>query len=120
MKRHGFGGQPASHGQSLMHRGMGSAGGSQGSGSRVLPGKRMAGNMGNESVTVKNLKVLQVDEKNGIVVVTGSVPGPKNQVVKVQDALGKPWPKGPMSLAELQPAEVLSSEPVVEAATVAA
>ena len=71
MKRHGFSGQPASHGQSLMHRGMGSAGGSQGSGSRVLPGKRMAGNMGNESVTVKNLKVLQVDEKNGIVVVTG-------------------------------------------------
>ena len=71
MKRHGFGGQPASHGQSLMHRGMGSAGGSQGSGSRVLPGKRMAGNMGNESVTVKNLKVLQVDEANGIVVVNG-------------------------------------------------
>lgn len=71
MKRHGFSGQPASHGQSLMHRGMGSAGGSQGSGSRVLPGKRMAGNMGNESVTVKNLKVLQVDEANGIVVVNG-------------------------------------------------
>ena len=72
MKRHGFSGQPASHGQSLMHRGMGSAGGSQGSGSRVLPGKRMAGNMGNESVTVKNLKVLQVDEKNGIVVLNGT------------------------------------------------
>ena len=71
MKRHGFGGQPASHGQSLMHRGMGSAGGSQGSGSRVLPGKRMPGNMGNESVTVKNLRVLQVDEPNGIVVVQG-------------------------------------------------
>jgi large subunit ribosomal protein L3 len=55
-----------------MHRGMGSAGGSQGSGSRVLPGKRMAGRMGNESVTVKNLKVLQVDEENGIVVVNGT------------------------------------------------
>ncbi|KAF1922025.1 mitochondrial 54S ribosomal protein YmL9 [Ampelomyces quisqualis] len=104
MKRHGFSGQPASHGQSLMHRGMGSAGGSQGSGSRVLPGKRMAGNMGNESVTVKNLKILQVDEENGIVVVTGAVPGPKNQVIKLQDALGKPWPKGPMSVAELQSA----------------
>lgn len=74
MKRHGFGGQPASHGQSLMHRGMGSAGGSQGSGSRVLPGKRMAGNMGNERVTVKNLKVLQVDEVNGILVVNGKSP----------------------------------------------
>jgi large subunit ribosomal protein L3 len=55
-----------------MHRGMGSAGGSQGSGSRVLPGKRMPGNMGNESVTVKNLRVLQVDEPNGIVVVQGT------------------------------------------------
>ena len=75
MKRHGFGGQPASHGQSLMHRGMGSAGGSQGSGSRVLPGKRMPGRMGNESVTVKNLKVLQVDEKNGILVVNGMFMG---------------------------------------------
>ena len=71
MKRHGFSGQPASHGNSLTHRAMGSAGGSQGSGSRVLPGKRMAGNMGNESVTIKNLKVLQVDDANGIVVVTG-------------------------------------------------
>lgn len=74
MKRHGFGGQPASHGQSLMHRGMGSAGGSQGSGSRVLPGKRMAGRMGNERVTVKNLKVLKVDNANGIVVVNGKLP----------------------------------------------
>jgi large subunit ribosomal protein L3 len=99
MKRHNFSGQPASHGQSLMHRGMGSAGGSQGSGSRVLPGKRMAGNMGNESKTVKNLKVLQVDEENGILVVHGSVPGPKNQILRVQDALGKPWPTGPMSVA---------------------
>jgi large subunit ribosomal protein L3 len=120
MKRHGFSGQPASHGQSLMHRGMGSSGGSQGSGSRVLPGKRMAGNMGNESVTVKNLRVLQVDEKNSIVVVMGCVPGPKNQVIKVQDALGKPWPKGPMSVAELLPAEVLSTAPVTDAAAVTA
>ncbi|KAF2025105.1 mitochondrial 54S ribosomal protein YmL9 [Setomelanomma holmii] len=98
MKRHGFSGQPASHGQSLMHRGMGSAGGSQGSGSRVLPGKRMAGNMGNESVTVKNLKVLQVDEKNGIVVVNGCVPGPRGRLIRVQDARAKQWPEGPMTV----------------------
>lgn len=123
MKRHNFSGQPASHGQSLMHRGMGSAGGSQGSGSRVLPGKRMAGNMGNESVTVKNLKVLQVDEKNGIVVVNGAVPGPKNQIIRVQDALGKPFPTSPMSVSELQPAvEVVGGPEGVEttAASVAA
>jgi large subunit ribosomal protein L3 len=80
----------------------------------------MAGNMGNESVTVKNLKVLQVDEKNGIVVVNGAVPGPKNQVIKLQDALGKPWPKGPMSVAELQPAvKVLETSPVTEATATA-
>ncbi|KAF2636037.1 mitochondrial 54S ribosomal protein YmL9 [Massarina eburnea CBS 473.64] len=114
MKRHGFSGQPASHGQSLMHRGMGSAGGSQGSGSRVLPGKRMAGRMGNERVTVKNLKVLQVDETNGIVVVNGCVPGPKNQIIRVQDALGKPWPKAPMSVREISPAVI--REPAVVAA----
>ncbi|KAF2732440.1 mitochondrial 54S ribosomal protein YmL9 [Polyplosphaeria fusca] len=101
MKRHGFSGQPASHGQSLMHRGMGSAGGSQGSGSRVLPGKRMAGNMGNENVTVKNLRVMKVDQENGIVVVNGCVPGPRNGVVRLQDAMKKPWPKGPMTLQEI-------------------
>lgn len=71
MKRHGFTGQPASHGVSLTHRSMGSAGGSQGSGSRVHPGKRMAGNMGGERHTVQNLKVLMIDESNGIVVVNG-------------------------------------------------
>lgn len=116
MKRHGFGGQPASHGQSLMHRGMGSAGGSQGSGSRVLPGKRMAGNMGNESVTVKNLKVLQVDAANGILVVTGAVPGPKNQIIRVSDARDKPWPAGPMSTTDLSPSEVLATAASAEVA----
>lgn len=120
MKRHGFSGQPASHGNSLTHRAMGSAGGSQGSGSRVLPGKRMAGNMGNESVTVKNLKVLQIDEKNGIVVVKGCVPGPKNQIIRVSDALGKPWPKGPMTTAELAPAEILATAGSTEASTATA
>jgi large subunit ribosomal protein L3 len=117
MKRHNFSGQPASHGQSLMHRGMGSAGGSQGSGSRVLPGKRMAGNMGNESKTVKNLQVLQIDEANGILVVTGSVPGPKNQILRVQDALGKPWPAGPMSVGS---EEVVLEGAAGEAAAAAA
>lgn len=71
MKRWGFAGQPASHGVSLTHRSMGSAGGSQGSGSRVHPGKKMAGNMGNQSHTVQNLKVMLVDVANGLVVVAG-------------------------------------------------
>ncbi|KAF8474956.1 translation protein [Kalaharituber pfeilii] len=56
MKRHGWGGQPASHGNSLSHRVLGSAGQSQGGGSRVYPGKTMAGRMGGHQVTVQNLK----------------------------------------------------------------
>lgn len=71
MKRHGFGGQGRSHGVSLTHRSLGSAGPSQGGGSRVYPGKKMAGNMGNEQNTVQNLKILKVDKDNGIVVVNG-------------------------------------------------
>ena len=71
MKRHGFSGQPASHGVSLTHRAMGSAGQSQGGGSRVYPGKKMAGRMGGQQVTVQNVKVLKVDDENGLVVLNG-------------------------------------------------
>ena len=71
MKRHGFGGQPASHGTSLTHRALGSAGQSQGGGSRVYPGKKMAGRMGGQQVTVQNIKVLKVDEGNGLVILSG-------------------------------------------------
>ncbi|PYH41804.1 mitochondrial 54S ribosomal protein uL3m [Aspergillus saccharolyticus JOP 1030-1] len=93
MKRHGFGGQDRSHGVSLTHRSLGSAGPSQGGGSRVYPGKKMAGNMGNEQNTIQNLEILQVDQVNGIVVVNGSISGPKGCVVRIQDALKKPWPR---------------------------
>ena len=71
MKRWGMGGQPASHGISLTHRSMGSSGGGQGSGSRVHPGKKMAGRMGGEQHTVQNLKVVKVDDENGMIVVHG-------------------------------------------------
>ncbi|KAL3473748.1 translation protein [Aspergillus californicus] len=92
MKRHGFGGQDRSHGVSLTHRSLGSAGPSQGGGSRVYPGKKMAGNMGNEQNTVQNLKVLKVDRENGLVLVNGSVSGPKGCIIRIQDAIKKPWP----------------------------
>lgn len=92
MKRHGFAGQEASHGNSKNHRTMGSAGASQGSGSRILPGKKMPGNMGNERVTVQNLAVLRVDNELGIIVVKGAVAGPKGRVVMIQDAVKKPPP----------------------------
>ena len=76
MKRHGFKGQPASHGVSLTHRSMGSAGQSQGGGSRVLPGKKMPGRMGGHQVTTQNVKVMKVDEEKGIVVLNGPLPRP--------------------------------------------
>jgi len=100
MKRHGMRGQGASHGNSKAHRLMGSSGGSQGSGSRVHPGKRMPGRMGGQQVTVQNAKVLQVDGQKGIVVLNGCVPGPKGCVVKIQDAIKKPWPVVPAGAME--------------------
>ncbi|PLN75574.1 mitochondrial 54S ribosomal protein YmL9 [Aspergillus taichungensis] len=103
MKRHGFGGQDRSHGVSLTHRSLGSSGPGQGGGSRVYPGKKMAGNMGNQQNTVQNLKVLKVDSENGIIVVQGAVSGPKGCQVRIQDAIKKPWP-------EVAPAE-LPAEP---------
>ncbi|KAF3905806.1 hypothetical protein AA313_de0205431 [Arthrobotrys entomopaga] len=86
MKRHGFSGQPASHGNSLMHRAMGSAGQSQGGGSRVLPGKRMAGRMGGQRVTISMIQVMDVNNQLNTVVVKGPVPGPIDGVVTIQDA----------------------------------
>lgn len=86
MKRHGFSGQEASHGNSKNHRTIGSVGPSQGSGSRVLPGKKMPGRMGNEWVTVQNLRVVKIDKELGIVLVDGPVPGPKGRLLKLQDA----------------------------------
>ncbi|KAK4139832.1 translation protein [Dichotomopilus funicola] len=92
MKRHGFSGQGASHGNSKNHRTPGSVGPSQGSGSRVLPGKKMPGRMGNEQVTIQNLPILLVDNDLGLIVVKGCVAGPKGTIVKVQDACKKEPP----------------------------
>ncbi|KAK7948947.1 mitochondrial 54S ribosomal protein uL3m [Apiospora aurea] len=82
MKRHNFGGQGASHGNSKNHRTIGTTGPSQGGGSRVHPGKKMPGRMGNERVTVQNLRVLKVDNEMGIVVISGHVAGPKGCVAR--------------------------------------
>lgn len=73
MKKWGFKGQGRSHGVSKTHRSMGSAGQSQGGGSRVLPGKKMAGRMGGQQVTTQNVKVMKVDDEKGIVVLNGRI-----------------------------------------------
>ncbi len=73
MKRHHFRGGAASHG-SMFHRAPGSIG-SSAFPSRTFPGMRMAGRMGGDRVTVKNLEVLRIDEENNLLVVRGAVPG---------------------------------------------
>ena len=101
MKRWNFKGQPASHGNSKNHRTMGSSGASQGSGSRVHPGKKMPGNMGGQQVTTQNAKVLKVDEAKGIIVLNGCIAGPDGCIVKIQDAIKKPWPVIPAAVEEV-------------------
>jgi large subunit ribosomal protein L3 len=89
VKRHGFAGGPASHGSSLFHRGPGSIGSVRGGSGRVFPGKRMAGHMGTDRVTVQNLAVVKVDRENNCLLVKGAVPGARNGYVMVKPALKK-------------------------------
>lgn len=81
VKRHGFKGGPRTHGQKHSERKPGSigAGGIQ----RVFKGLRMAGRMGSDRITVKNLKVVQVDKKNNLLLVRGAVPGRKGTLVEI-------------------------------------
>lgn len=86
MKRHGFSGGPKTHGQSDRHRAPGSIGSSATPG-RVFKGQKMAGQMGNERVTVQNLKVLRVDTDRNLLLVEGSVPGPNKGTLLIRRAV---------------------------------
>ena len=88
MKRHNFGGLRASHGVSISHRSHGSTGQNQDPG-RVFKGKKMAGRMGNKKVTKQNLKVIDVDSENNLLIVKGSVPGKKNSIIYLKDSVKK-------------------------------
>ncbi|WP_347348691.1 50S ribosomal protein L3 [Nigerium sp.] len=88
MKRHGFGGLGAGHGVHRKHRSPGSIGQSS-TPSRVFKGMRMAGRMGVEKVTVQNLTIHAVDAERGLILVKGSVPGPKGALVVVRNAVKK-------------------------------
>jgi len=74
MKRHNFRGLEASHGVSVSHRSHGSTGQRQDPG-KVFKGKKMAGHMGVDRVTVKNLEVLVFDEENNTIAIKGAIPG---------------------------------------------
>jgi large subunit ribosomal protein L3 len=86
MKRHNFAGQGAAHGNHKMHRAPGAIGSCSFPG-RVFKGIRMAGHMGHEQVTTLNLEVVEADPERELVLVRGSVPGPRGGVVIVRDAV---------------------------------
>jgi large subunit ribosomal protein L3 len=88
MKRHNFAGLEATHGVSISHRSHGSTGQCQDPG-KVFKGKKMAGHMGNVKRTVQNLKIVKLDEENGLIVVSGNVPGSKGGYVFLKDAVKK-------------------------------
>ncbi len=87
VKRHGFHGGPRTHGQKHSEREPGSIGGGGGrAGGRVAKGIRMAGRMGQDRVTVENLKVLAVDVSAGRIIVSGAVPGSRGTLLEVTSA----------------------------------
>ena len=83
VKRHHFAGGPKTHGQSDRHRAPGSIGATTSPG-RVLKGKSMAGHMGNNRVTVRNLEVLNTDPARNLLLVKGAVPGGKNGLLLIR------------------------------------
>ncbi|CAN0588944.1 unnamed protein product, partial [Laminaria digitata] len=121
MKRHNFGGLEASHGVSISHRSHGSTGNSQDPG-KVFKGKKMAGHMGAERVTVQNLSVVRTDLEQGLILVSCAVPGHKGGWVEVVDAVKAaapedvPFPAG-LRAGEAPAVEEEVAADVAEAAT---
>ena len=97
VKRHHFSGGAMSHG-SMFHRAPGSIGASSYP-SRVVKGMRMGGHMGDARVTVRNLKVVRVDEGNNLLLVEGAVPGGPNAVVVIRKAIAAK----PIRVAQVEP-----------------
>ena len=89
MKRHGFAGLPASHGTERKHRSPGAIGACA-TPSRVFKGTRMAGQMGNERVTVINLEVVHADPERNLLLLKGAIPGPPGGLVMVKSSVKKP------------------------------
>lgn len=91
VKRHGFGGHPTTHGHKDQVRKSGSigAGGIQ----RVFKGMRMAGRMGGDRVTVKNLEVVAVDKEKNVIAIKGAVPGARGSLVTIHATEGNVWQK---------------------------
>ena len=86
MKRYNFKGQKASHGVHKVHRAGGSIGNASYPG-HVFKGQKMAGRMGNEKKTIQSVTVVGVDEENNYLLVNGSVPGKKGNIVQIRSAI---------------------------------
>jgi large subunit ribosomal protein L3 len=84
VKRHGFHGGPRSHGQKHSEREPGSISGGNREGGRVPKGMRMAGRMGGDSITVSNLKVVQIDNEKGEILIKGAIPGRRGTLVEIK------------------------------------
>ena len=84
VKRHGFKGGPRSHGQKNKERAPGSIGGGGRAGGRVVKGMRMAGRMGGDRVTVRNLRILQVDPTTSTLLISGAIPGRPGTLVEIR------------------------------------
>jgi len=84
VKRHGFHGGRRSHGQKHSEREPGSIGGAGRAGGRVAKGMRMAGRMGGDRVTVKNLKVVDVNDTEGTIYISGAVPGRRGTLLELR------------------------------------
>lgn len=86
IKRHNFGSNRASHGNSVSHNAPGSIGMAQDPG-RVFPGKRMAGHLGDQTCTIQSLEIVRVDAERQLLLVKGAVPGAKGGNVLVRPAV---------------------------------
>jgi large subunit ribosomal protein L3 len=104
MKRHGFGGLEATHGVSISHRSHGSTGQCQDPG-KVFKGKKMAGHLGHNTVTIQNLKILKIDQENELIFIKGSVPGKKGTLLTIRDAVKKSLPSTALFPASFKVAE---------------
>jgi large subunit ribosomal protein L3 len=84
VKRHGFGGGRRSHGQKHSEREAGSIGGGGRAGGRVAKGMRMAGRMGGDRITVKNLTVLAISPETNEILIQGAIPGRRGTLIEIR------------------------------------
>jgi len=115
IKRHHFGGQNASHGNSISHRVPGSTGQNQ-SPSHVFKGKRMPGHLGNVKRTIPNLEIVRIDEARQLLLVKGSVPGSSGRDVLVRlAAKGQPKPRAQQAAPKAAPKAEPKAAPKADA-----